>query len=216
MTHNRPKLRLAFTLFFWRALLILVVGGEVVLMVTIWHRIGPGIPILDQLVIFTLISVAFVVMPAFSLACLMAIVADLLVMLVVDPVVRNWHSPRSDSSRLAFHLSAGESILATSPARRPGTRRGGVGSLVLTDRRLWFIPAAWDREPWSTDLASVWSIRLVPSPRICFGLIRGWPKRIAVDTGPPRPIPLVVPDPETVSEWAHLTQRGRPVLSRSS
>src|SRR5262245_22771232 len=83
------------------------------------------------------------------LASLATLAAMVLVRLILGPLLDWWLRPAFDPSSWLFHLSAGESPAASLPAR---WRTGGIwrpGALVLTGRRVWFMPAAWGLEPWS-------------------------------------------------------------------
>src|SRR4051794_356695 len=134
---------------------------------------------------------------------------ELLVRLVMRPMVRNWHTPRTDGSGILFHLSANERVVGSSPSRRKSGRLWPAGTLVLTNLRVWFFPRAHDGETWSLGLAEVGDVRLETGPRLAGGMIGGWPSRLAIE---PRDEggeedetkaaeTFAVDDPEAVLAW---------------
>ena len=63
-------------------------------------------------------------------------------------------------------------------ACRPDGGSGGLwrpGALVLTKRRIWFLPAAWDVEPWSIARDDVERIEAEPPALARFLPVRNWP-----------------------------------------
>ncbi len=130
----------------------------------------------------------------------------LLVRLVLEPLVRSWHTPWIDGSAGLFHVAANEQVLSTSPARRAMGRRWTPGTLVGTNLRLWFFPRAHDADIWSRPLDALRDIHLKPGPRIAWGYIRGWPERLSLqvaeaaqDDGDDEV--FAVPDPDAVLTW---------------
>jgi hypothetical protein len=134
------------------------------------------------------------------------VVLDLLVGLVLRPLVRHWHAPWTDGSAALFHLSASERVIDSFPARRKSGLSWPAGTLVCTNHRLWFIPRAHDAEIWSRPLDTLREVRLVPPPRIAWGLIADWPQRLALQDGDGVPEVFAVPDPEAVLPWFPATQ----------
>jgi hypothetical protein len=147
-------------------------------------------------------------------ALLFALVATtllhLLVRLVLEPLVRAWHTPWSDGSAGLFHVAANERVIATSPGRRAMGRRWMPGTLVRTNLRLWFFPRAHDAEIWSEPLDSLHAIQLEPGPRIAWGYIRGWPERLSLQVaaegqGGGGHEAFATPDPSAVLAWFNRT-----------
>jgi hypothetical protein len=154
-----------------------------------------------RLWLFLIASVCFMVMPAIPLATLAALVVDLVVHFVVRPAVLARHQPRTDPACVDFFLEPGELKLASTPATRSEPKPRLAGSLVLTDRRVWFVPRDWEAEPWSSSGMNIHSIARTPAPRMLGGLIHGLPDRILLDAGPPRPLTFLVPDAGEVASW---------------
>jgi hypothetical protein len=130
----------------------------------------------------------------------------LFVRLVLEPLVRSWHSPWIDGSAGLFHVAANEQVLASSPARRAEGRRWMPGTLVSTNLRLWFFPRAHDADIWSEPLDALREIHLEPAPRIAWGYIIGWPERLSLRTAGDeqddgnREV-FAIPDPDAVLAW---------------
>jgi hypothetical protein len=128
---------------------------------------------------------------------------DLLVRLVIRPLARHWHAPWTDGSAGLFHLAANERVIDASPARRKSGWSWPAGTLVCTNLRLWFFPRAHDTETWSHPLAALEQVRLLPAPRIAWGLIAGWPDRLALRGGDGVPEVFAIPDTDAVLPWFH-------------
>jgi hypothetical protein len=152
---------------------------------------------------------------ALLFAALATLVLELLVRMVLRPLVRHWHTPWTDESDGLFHLSAQERVVTSTPARRAGRRRGHwlAGTLVCTNLRVWFFPRAHDAEIWSCPLDRLDAVHLEPAPRVAWGLIQGWPQRLAlraVDAAPGGEGEggghlerFAVLEPEAVLTWFH-------------
>jgi hypothetical protein len=139
----------------------------------------------------------------------------LMVRLVIGPLVRYWHAPRTDDSAGLFHVAANERVLVSAPARRKLGRFWLPGTLVCTNLRLWFFPRAHDVDIWFQPLAKLHSVHLEPAPRVAWGYIQGWPKRLVVDApgtgsngyangdsaGDGGPEVFAVADPDVVLAW---------------
>ena len=139
---------------------------------------------------------------ALLVGSLVSILGVVLVRLIVGPLLDRWLRPTTDPSVGSFHLGPGERVLAMTPARkRAGRSSWQPGSLVLTDRRLWFFPEAWSMEPWSAPLGEGLKMSVEPS-RISHWLpIRNWPDRLVAETAPDRRDILLVAEPATVLDW---------------
>ena len=138
---------------------------------------------------------------ALVFAALATILLDLWVRLVLAPLVRSWHAPRTDGSAGLFHLSPNERVVGSSPTRRKSGWIWQAGTLVGTNLRVWFFPRAHDAEIWSHPVASTGVARLEPAPRVAWGYIAGWPDRIAMMDGDGVSEVFAVADPEAVLSW---------------
>jgi len=143
-------------------------------------------------------------------ALLFALVATtllhLLVRLVLEPLVRAWHTPWTDGSAGLFHVAANEQVLASSPGRHAMGRRWTPGTLVGTNLRLWFFPQAHDADIWSRPLDALREIHLEPGRRIAWGYIHGWPERLSLRVagdgqGDGNREVFAIADPDAVLAW---------------
>ncbi len=117
---------------------------------------------------------------AFFLAATGTVVVDLAVRLIVRPRMLAWLAPKGDPMHADFHLEPRERVTAETPARYSLGRAWSPGRLVLTDRRLLFLPGAWDVEPWACPRGRVQGARPSEPPRAFWGLVRGVPPRLEV------------------------------------
>ena len=194
---TNPGIRLAVWSVYWRAVALVFVLAETRLWMRVrrwnppssWHAVRPFVKKSPGYVGFAL-----------GAAVLITLGAALLVRLVIGPQIRRWLGPRTEPMH-GFHLAPGERVVAESPARRAEGRAYRAGSLVATDRRLWFFPTAWDAEPWSVPREVVRGARAVPAPPLLGGLVTGLPDRIEVlgDAGPIGA--FAVAEPEQVLGW---------------
>jgi hypothetical protein len=181
------RIRLATGPFLWWSFAILALTGEMALWMAI-HRQARGFPAelrLAWLIGYTPRTVFL----AFVLASLLTVVVDVLVKMVLDLPMRRWLAPRNDREDDAyhgfgFHLGPTERVLDEVPARLLARPRSSPGTLVLTDRRVWFFPSAWDAEPWSLPRDQVRSATVVPPSGFLSKLLRGLPPQIHLDPGP--------------------------------
>ena len=117
-------------------------------------------------------------------------------------ILNLWLKPSVDPSRWLFHLSAGETVVASVPGRWRSDGRWQPGALVLTDRRIWFLPAAWGVEPWSLAREELERIETEPPPLARLAAIRNWPELVArssARTG--EHACFAVADPDAVLAW---------------
>jgi hypothetical protein len=192
-----PGIRLAAWSCFWRAAVLVFLGAQVRLWLRIrdwnfpsaWHAARPFVRKSPGYLGFALAA-----------AVLATLAAAVLVRLVIAPQVRRWLRPRTDETYL-FGLAAREAVITESPARRAVGRSGAAGVLVRTNQRLWFVPAAWDAQPWSVPLDGVREVRTVPSPPVLWGLVAGVPDRLEVRDDAGRRETFAVPDPASLMDW---------------
>jgi hypothetical protein len=179
----RPPIRLAFSAVFWRLMAGFLLLFATALGLMIVRLIPP-----DKWLIAFLFFMPMYAAWAFFLAATLTVAADLAVRLVVRPRMLAWLAPRADDLHSAFHLDPRERTVAESPARMAtGRRSWAPGRLVLTDRRMLFLPNAWDVEPWSVPRDRLGGAWPVEPPRTFWGLVRGIPPWLRVaDAGQPR------------------------------
>jgi hypothetical protein len=146
---------------------------------------------------------------AFLIAALIAVLCDLLVRFMVQPVVRLWYNPRSEGSAASFHLGSGETMEESTPARRAVGRRWQAGTLARTNQRFWFFPQSWDAEPWSVPLGEVDQLRSEPAPRVGLGIVTGMPDRLSVSNVSGQTEQFAVAVPEHVLDWLDHCPRCR-------
>lgn len=187
--HTDGRLQLAFGRFLWRSFVVLALTGEIALWAEL-QRQGRGFPLglrMTWLIRYTPKTLIL----AFFLASILTVLVDLFVRLVIGPPLRRWLSPMAPLEAdevlgrdFGFHLDATERVINSRPGRRVLRWRADPGTLVLTDRRVWFFPATWDGEPWSVACEKVRSASLEPSSGFFSGLVRGLPPRLILDAGP--------------------------------
>lgn len=181
------RIRLATGPFLWWSFAILALTGEVALWAAI-HRQAQGFPAGLRLA-WLLGYTPRTIFLAFVLASLLTVVVDFLVKVFVDLPMRRWLAPRNDreddaSHGFGFHLGPTEQLLDQVPGRLLARPRSVPGTLVLTDRRFWFVPSAWDAEPWSVPRGQVRSAKVVPPRGFPSKLLRGLPPQVLLDPGP--------------------------------
>ncbi len=130
-----------------------------------------------------------------------AILAFLIDSLIVGPLLKRWLCPVVDSSSLLFHLAAGEPVVASTPARRHAGGGWKPGTLVLTDRRLWFIPAGWHDEPWSLNFKEIDRVEPLPAFLARVAPIRNWPEHLRFRTRSDEETTFAMANPSTVLAW---------------
>ena len=138
---------------------------------------------------------------ALLIAGVVTFVLQVLVSLIVGPLVRAWLQPRTDGTAGLFHLAAGESMVESVPARRLDGSSWIAGTLVRSNRSLWFIPEGWDAEPWSVPLNAIRSIGPEPGPPVAWGFVRGVPDRLVVVGNQGESAAFAVYDPEMLTTW---------------
>ncbi len=172
---KRPPIRLAFGALFWRLMGLFTLLFALILFLAVIGRVPAG----KRLAVFLFSMPGFAVV-AFFLAATGTVLVDLAVRLIVRPRMLAWLAPRGDPMHADFHLEPRERVEAESPARYSLGRNWAPGRLVLTDRRLLFLPGAWDVEPWTCPRGRVQAARAAEPPRAFWGLVRGLPPRLEV------------------------------------
>ena len=191
---TRP--RLAFGAFFWRLFLLLSISVELGRAIVV-SRLGA--PVGQRIAFFLFASPAWLCSTFFT-ATIVTVLADLWVRMVIRPFSNRWHHPTVDASSSNFHLDVRETVVAETPARRRDGRSWPTGTLIRTDRRVWFFPQSWDTEPWSAPLVSLDSVALIAAPRMFLGFVRDLPPRLLVTTKDQESLIFVVPEPFEAAE----------------
>jgi hypothetical protein len=192
------RLRFAFGAAVWRIALGVFLVRELIFFVRVGRFVG-----LDVLkrIAFVLYKVPESLFVALVSALVVAIFLELVVRVLTQPRVRRWLQPRCGHSfamPYAFRLEASERVVSEWPARRRLRRGWQAGTLVLTDRRLGFIPHAWDAEPWWIDRRNLAeSLATEPAPAMSWGFVSGLPDRLIYRSGGGTET-FALLDPETV------------------
>lgn len=196
-------IRLAFGATLWRLFAVAAVFMEV----SKWHQLEPfqamrGTGFRIAALIYYSPKIFF---RAFLLAAILTVLLDLYVRLIMRPILARWYTPRRRNDEigtpLAFRLSASERVLHEIPARMVSGRSTYPGMLVRTDRRLWFSPFGWDREPWSMLESDLESASTVKSPLRLGSLILGLPQRLCVRDRDGVETRFVIAEPRAVLRW---------------
>jgi hypothetical protein len=141
------------------------------------------------------------------LAGVTTLAATLLTRLILAPLLDRWLRPAFDPSSWMFHLAAGETPTATMPARWKSGGRSRPGALVLTGRRIWFMPSAWDLEPWSMVRQDVERIEAAP-PAVARVLpVQHWPDLLRFTARSGDHAWFAVADPGAVLAWFGPSRR---------
>jgi hypothetical protein len=138
---------------------------------------------------------------AFLLALVSTLAAMIFTRLILAPLLDRWLRPAFDPSSWMFHLAAGEAPMASLPARWKAGGRSRPGALVLTARRIWFMPSAWDVEPWSIAREDLERVEAKPPVPARVLPLRNWPDLLRF-TGPTGDDAwFAVADPAAVIAW---------------
>ena len=208
MPPSRKTLELdAGRIFRWSFLVIFLVYEW-----ALWHRIPwrrvrrPG----HRLLIFLLAPWATrrVALAALILSCAVTIGGMLFVRLVIAPLLNLWLRPAYDPSAWSFHFSAGEAPEACVPGRFRAGAGWRPGALVLTGRRIWFLPSAWDAEPWSMPREDIGRIEAEPPAFARFLPLRHWPDRLRLTDRVGGQADFAVADPDAVLAWFAPSRSG--------
>lgn len=201
-TMSVPPIRLAFGPVFWRLSMIVFAVKEL----ASWKHLRPwlvGAPpekYLAALIRITPQSVLIGFLIGFAVTLGLAI----LVKLLAGPIAARWYSPAESGSErtpLPFHLEPGESVMAETAARRRSAQGWKPGTLILTDRRLWFFPTAWELEPWGLSLDGLASVRNLRRWTLTGPVIRGVPDSLRIRGRAGEEAVFAVAEPRAVRRW---------------
>jgi hypothetical protein len=142
----------------------------------------------------------------------LAILAVVVVKVVIRPLLGMWLSPSVDSSAVLFHLAAGEAIGSSMPARRQWGWGWQSGTLVVTDRRVWFFPAAWDCEPWAVSRSEIIRGETVTPLLTELLPLRNWPEPLRLETRDGAQSTFALADPASVLAYLKPAHHAEPVV----
>jgi hypothetical protein len=144
-------------------------------------------------------------------AVLMAGVATMAAMLftrlILRPLLDRWLRPEFDPSSWMFHLAAGETPMASMAARWQCGGRSRPGALVLTGRRIWFMPSAWDLEPWWMARQDIERVDTKPPTLARVLPVRHWPDLLRFTGRAGDHAWFAVADPRAVLTWLEPDRR---------
>jgi hypothetical protein len=208
MPPSRQTLELdAGRIFRWSFVLILLIYAWGLWRRVPWRRVRrPG----ERLLIFLLApwGMRRAAIAALIVSSAVTIGAMLFVRLVVAPLLNLWLRPAYDPSAWSFHLSAGESPETWVPTRFQTRAGWRPGALVLTARRIWFMPAAWDAEPWSMPRQELVRIEARPPAFARFLPLRHWPDRLRFTDRAGDQAAFAMADPDAVLSWLAPSRNG--------
>ncbi|MGP0064761.1 MAG: hypothetical protein ACLQGP_14330 [Isosphaeraceae bacterium] len=201
MSSSRKPLEIDAVWIFWRSFLVFFLVFEWML----WNQLRqmpvrvPG----HRLIIFLLAPRATrrSVFNAMILAGCFTLATTMVVQVIVRPLLNRWLTPKVDPSWWMFHLSSGDSPLASVPGRWQSEGRWQPGALVLTSRRIWFFPADWGHPPWSAARDSIERIEAEPSRLARLAPVRNWPELLRLSARMQDDARFAVADPDAVLGW---------------
>jgi hypothetical protein len=144
---------------------------------------------------------------AFLVAGATTLAAALFTRLILAPLLDRWLRPAFDPSSWMFHLAAGETPTASMPARWKTGGTSRPGALVLTGRRIWFMPSAWDLEPWSMARQDVERVDAKPPAPARVLPVRHWPDLLQFTARTGDQAWFAVADPGAVLAWFAPSRR---------
>jgi hypothetical protein len=216
MSPARRSLEIDVRWIFSRALLAVFMLVQFVL----WQRLG-RMPLramrhrglwFAPVVVLTFRALVLAVL----LAGLFTLLCFLMVRIVLRPLLSFWLTPLVDPSWGLFHLAADEKIIASVPARRNAGWGWRPGALMLTNRRIWFFPSAWDNEPWALERDEVDRCETELPGWADFVPIRNWPEHVLLRARDGAAWSFAVADPVAVLAWfASAPKRGGAGVSQS-
>jgi len=200
-TRSNRSLQIDINWIFWRVFWLVFL----VCQFAIWHHMRRRLPrgmghrnfLLHMIVPSTLSSLFLATLVAAALTFL----AFFVVKLLLEPLLRTWLTPSVDPTAALFHLAPGEVSLASISARRRWGWSWHPGSLVVTDRRIWFLPMAWNLEPWSVSRSEIVGCAAEPPALAMLIPIRNWPEQLRLEMRDGCQVTFAAADPRSLLAW---------------
>jgi hypothetical protein len=208
---NRSRsLQVDVSCIFWRSFWFLLL----VCQFAIWQRLKAILPRgmgrRNLLVHMLVPSAIWGLLVATLTAAAVTLATFLVFKVLVGPILRSWLTPTIDPMTALFHLAPGEASLASIPGRRLWGWSWQSGALVVTDRRIWFIPTSWNLEPWSASRSEIAGCDADLPAVLGLLPIRNWPEPVRLRMRGGCQCTFVVANPDELLEWFEpggLTER---------
>ncbi len=201
VTRSNQSLQIDINWIFWRVFWLVFL----VCQLAIWQHLRRLLPrgmgrrnFVMHMVIPSALSSLFLAM---LVAAGLTFLAFVLVKLVLEPALRSWLTPAVDPSVVLFHVAPGEVSLASIPARRQWGWSWQPGALIVTDRRLWFLPTAWNLEPWSASRSEIIGCDAEVPALAALVPIRNWPEQLRVGMRDGCVSTFAVANPASLKAW---------------
>jgi hypothetical protein len=202
--------RLERSTLFWSTAVLVFVVRQVLVLDVIVRLVRPRRRL--AFFLFHRLATPRSLLVAVAVAGLVTLLAELLVRLVVVPLIRAWLAPQCDSTAGLFRLGASEHVLESTPARRRQRGRWAAGTLIRTNRRIWFEPGGWDSEPWSVAAGEPVTAHRSPVRGLARGLLTGLPDRLAVRAEGVEEV-FAVAEPDAILAWFLPSGAARPAAA---
>ncbi len=199
-----PPIRLAFGSVLWR---IFVVTAIVMEKIT-WNKLqgvaaaGNGTGTRIALLIFCSPMILFY---AFLISSIITVFLDVFARLVLRPAVGRWYNPKrvgdDFGTPISFQMASQEKILEEIPARFVDGRISKPGTMIRTDRRVWFSPFDWSTETWSMEEKNLRLVKTAKLPSRLGGLLLGFPRRLVYVDRTGKETQFIVSDPAEILAW---------------
>jgi hypothetical protein len=197
-SNRSPSLQIDVQRIFWRLFWFFFL----ICQVAVWYHVRRLLPrgmghrnFFMHMVVPSVLSSLFVSTLAATGLTLFAFLA---VKVVVGPLLSSWLTPTIDPMAALFHLAPGEKCLDTIPARRRWRWTWQPGALVVTDRRIWFLPTAWAVEPWSVSRSEVIGYAADVPVFAEILPIRNWPGHVRLAIRDGRETTFAMADPRSL------------------
>ena len=203
--HRSHEVRLAFGRAVMYSTVILTLLYELLVIVVLQRQFGFS---LIKSLVGSLLFLPQGLFGSFLVSMALCGLLAVMVRMVVRPVVTMWYHPFRPQSEgmLEFRLGAGEAIRQELPIRwrwfdHSGRRGWSIGTLALTNRRLWILPQRWDQEPRAIDPAEVIALEMGQPPRFLGGLVEGLPPTVTLVLKHGEGPTLATLAPQTIVSW---------------
>ncbi|ADV60757.1 hypothetical protein Isop_0160 [Isosphaera pallida ATCC 43644] len=204
-TRRSNEVRLAFGRAVMYSTVVLTLLYELLVIVVLQRQFG--FSLLKSLV-GSLLFLPQGLFGSFLISLALCGLLAVMVRMVLRPVVTLWYHPSrpQNEGMLEFRLGAGETIRQELPIRwrwldHTGRRGWSIGTLALTNRRLWILPQRWDQEPHAIDLSEVVALEIGQPPRFLGGLVEGLPPTVTLVLKQGEGPTLATLAPQTIVSW---------------